>query len=246
MVGSIDIHSSGYVAGGALGRFLMVGGGAGLVWWLTRRWRNPVAATPEEVAGASALGRKRRRFLGLGLAVAVTSLSAAIAVDATRSMGPGPGMPFGSTDRTVTAPGTVAGYHLITAHATSGITPESQLQDSQEKCWFYSKTPGGTEHSLLFCASTVHGDQTAAATRADHSYAWLFENYFAAVKVGDAEQVDAGPLGGQLRCGHTSTNGFALCHWEDASNTGTLVVTGHTAIPDTAAITLQFRESAEY
>ncbi|GAA2752909.1 hypothetical protein [Kitasatospora cinereorecta] len=246
MAGSIDIHSTGYVSYRALVWFLRVGGAAGTVWWLTRKWRRPVAATPEEAPGAAALGRKRTRSLALGLAAAVTLAVVAIGWYAARSTGPGPSVAFGPTDRSINAPDTVAGYHLITGKAAARITTEQHLEDSPEQCWFYSKAQDGITPDLVFCGSSVHGDPAAASARAGHSYDWLFREFFAGARIDDAAQVDAGPLGGQLRCGHLSTNGVALCHWEDDATTGSLMTADSKALQDTATFTRQFRESAEH
>ncbi|KQV12027.1 MULTISPECIES: hypothetical protein [unclassified Kitasatospora] len=75
---------------------------------------------------------------------------------------------------------------------------------------------------------------------------WLFLNFFAGAKVDNPVAVDAGPLGGQMRCGTSTVNGGVICHWEDAGTFGTVIAGGVTDVRQAGDLALKFRNTAEH
>ncbi|GAA2787842.1 hypothetical protein GCM10010441_11160 [Kitasatospora paracochleata] len=245
MLSAIDTHSTAYLYGRVIGQTAVLATGVTLAWVFTRKWRNPAALTPEELPRVTALRRKRRGLLALGLAV-VCVLSFTQTFLSLRSESPyGAATATGPTDRTVDAPDTVAGYHLITGQAAADLAAK-HANSTSERIWYYSKTPGGTQPNLIFSASNAAWNPKGAAEKSQHSLDWLLVNFFAGAKVEDAKDVDAGPLGGLMRCGHTTTNNLLICRWEDASTGGTVMAPGVTDVQQASALTLQFRNAAEH
>ncbi|GAA4837158.1 hypothetical protein [Kitasatospora terrestris] len=245
MLLTIDTHSTAYLNGRIVGQIIVLAAGIALAWVLTRKWRNPVALMPADLPRVT-VARKRRRLLLVLITAAACALSATeLILDLRRESPYGAAASTGPTDRTVDAPDTVAGYHLITGEAAARLIAKRPARTG-EHLWYYSTTPGATEPNLIFTASTNAWDPAGAAEKAKHSLDQLFTDFFAGAKVEDAEDVDPGPLGGLMRCGHSQNGNFVICRWEDAGAAGTVVAADATGIQEAGALALQFRNAAEH
>ncbi len=243
----IDTHSSAYQSGQILGGALAMSVPVVLVWVLTRRWRNPVAQIPEDLPRVTALRKKRRIFLVLALLAACALYTTKVVLDFHNDHSPyGPAAETRPLNRTVEAPDTVAPYHLVTGDAPAQLTAKANAGAQPGRFWFYSLTPWGIRPNVVLSVTTSRENPREAAETAAHSMDWLFLNFFAGAKVDDPQDVDAGPLGGLMRCGATKANGTVMCHWEDAATAGTLVAGGVTDIRQAGAITLRFRNAVEH
>ncbi|MFD7641370.1 hypothetical protein ACFV4P_12015 [Kitasatospora sp. NPDC059795] len=245
MLLAIDTHSTAFLQGQALGLAAVLAVGIIVVWVLTRRWRNPVALMPEDLPRVTALRKKRQMLLALATVVICASFIAKFVLDLRSETPYGAAAETGPTNRTVDAPDTVAGYHLITGEAAAQLAAKTKGRAS-EHLWYYSKAPGGTQPSVVFSASTAAWDPEGAAEKSEHSLEWLFVNFFAGAKVEDAKDVDPGPLGGLMRCGHTTSGNVVICHWEDAGTDGTVMASGAIDIHQVSTLALQFRNAAEH
>ncbi|MFD4532117.1 hypothetical protein ACFWNL_14785 [Kitasatospora sp. NPDC058397] len=169
----------------------------------------------------------------------------AVVVEVGSDSSYGPAARSGPAGRTIDAPATVAGYHLITGEAAVGLSARVPGA-TPERYWFYTDTPDGTRPSLVFNASTTQWDPKLARENATHSLSWGLTNFFAGAKIEDPQDVDAGPLGGAMQCGHQIGRGAVVCRWGDASTVGSVAVLGITDIHQAGAIALQFRSAAEH
>ncbi|PJN21096.1 hypothetical protein [Kitasatospora sp. CB02891] len=242
---AIDTRSTAYLQGQTLGLAVVLAVGIVVVRVLTRRWRNPVALAPEDLPRVTALRKKRRILLALATVVICALFTTKFVLDVRSETPYGSAAATGPTDRTVDAPDTVAGYHLITGEAAARLAAKTKSGTS-EHFWFYSKAPGGTQPSVVFSASTAAWDPKEAAEKSEHSLEWLFVNFFAGAEVEDAKDVDPGPLGGLMRCGRTQSGNLVICHWEDAGTAGTVMTAGAVDIQQASTLALQFRNAAEH
>ncbi|MER7845067.1 hypothetical protein ABTZ03_14120 [Kitasatospora sp. NPDC096077] len=247
MILAVDVHSHAY----QLGQYVAEWGIPALIvvvigWSLTRSWRNPVARTLEEAPRVSALHRRRTTLSVLATVLVACALVTALAVEVGTDSDYGPAGASGPTGRTVDAPETVAGYHLITgadADALAARMPGS----TPERYWFYGDSPDADRPSVLLTASTAQWDPKLAHEMATHSLSWGLYNFFAGARIEDARTVDAGPLGGEMQCGtRTGKVTAVLCRWGDASTVGTVAVYDTTDIDRAGAIAVRFRTETEH
>ncbi|WP_431676505.1 hypothetical protein [Kitasatospora sp. KL5] len=245
MLLAIDTHSTAYLQGRVFGLAVVLAVGVILVWVFTRKWRNPVARMPEDLPRVTALRKKRQALLALAMVLVCALYATKFVLDLRNEDPYGAAAETGPTNRTVDAPDAVAGYHLITDEAAARFAAEKSSATS-ERFWLYSTTPGGTQPSVMFTASTAAWDPRGAAERSEHSLEWLLVNFFAGAKVEDAQDVDPGPLGGLMRCGHIKSGNLVICRWQDASTGGTVATSDTTDIRQASTLALQFRNAAEH
>lgn len=237
---AVDPHSDAYQFGSQLGQLLMPAIGVTILWITTRKWRNPYANGPEDHATVMKL-RSRRNLqvvlISIGIIAAGLALPALRSALQPRATGATTGDGSPTTVRTMQMPPTIATYNLVTGDAAAAMA-KTMGGPSDRDTWFYAKTQGSDTPAAVLSTQAAPQSAPALITR--------FLDGFFTSDLTDIQAVDAGPLGGEMRCGTIIKYKRNVCAWADSSMNGYVMFTEPMTVKQAADLTLQVRNAGEH
>lgn len=158
--------------------------------------------------------------------------------------------------RAIKVPRTFGGYRRLTggtADRTAQSMRKSMNEDGKDadlyakaKIAIYAKTSDSTQE-LFFIGLSSSDNPAIAQELKSNSPSEEADSAFIGMGIGDPKDYPAGPLGGVLRCGVTTTQGITetACAWADSSTSGITVVANSRNTKALASTTLKLRTAAE-
>jgi hypothetical protein len=211
------------------------------------------AKAPKTVDGAVELAAPKRRPVALLAVLGAVVVLAAIAafvwpgllVSSDGSATPTPVVPAHPAAAAVTlaAPDSAAGLTKLTgpaADALTGVTTEPLAGLTQPVAAVYGT---GTTPSATVIAWKATGPVSTDAV----STAYAGIDAVTGTAVSGVAPVDAGTLGGQMRCGATTSQGkpASVCFWADSATFGAVTVLSPASPAAAATTALQIRQAVE-
>ena len=162
----------------------------------------------------------------------------------------------GSPGHTITLPAASSGYMRTTGNVADRLTrqvidgmsaaaPSYRDSYAKAKVGIYSHPPG-TGAALVFVGMTAADDPTLAIELNTRTASTEADSAFIGAGVTDTVDVDAGPLGGVLRCSkRPAADGQTVCVWVDRSSIGLLLIRAGPGHGEPGPTAQQFRRDAE-
>jgi hypothetical protein len=198
--------------------------------------------------------RSRRRQV-IGYYVAAVAAIAVVAIQVVVVHGHKHSADNGSTGHILTLPNTSGGYTRMTGSVANRMTKAAVDKmrsasptngDSYDKArvGVYSHPPG-TGAALVFVGLAGVDDPVVALELSTSPASAELESAFRGAGVTETVDVDAGPLGGVMRCSKQVTDGASICAWADRSSVGVLIVGDGAGRTNPEPVVQQFRRDTE-
>jgi len=161
----------------------------------------------------------------------------------------------GSTGHTLTLPNTSGGYTRMTGSVADRMTkaavdrmrsasPANGDSYAKARVGVYSHPPG-TGAALIFVGLAGTDDPVLALELSTSPASAELDAAFRGAGVTETVDVDAGPLGGVVRCSKRVTDGQSTCAWADRSSVGVLLVGDGAGRTNPEPVVQQFRRDTE-
>jgi hypothetical protein len=200
---------------------------------------------------------RRRRGLLIGTCVAGAAIVALVAALLVGNHSSKRAADNGSPGHTLIVPDASGDYTRMTGNVADRMAQEAiDTMTSaspgygdvyaKAKIGIYSH-PGMAGPALVFIGLAATDDPTIALELRSRPASAELDQAFLGAGVSDTTDVDAGPLGGVMRCSKTSTaaGDVDICAWADRSILGLMVIGRFTGRSELGQIAQTFRNNAE-
>jgi len=204
--------------------------------------------------------RRRGRRLVLPLAAGVIGVLVSTWMIDThpwiigRHSSPHPAADSGSPGHRLTVPSRSTGYTRITGNVANRMakatidqmtaaSPRYRASYAKAKIGVYSH-PGVPGPALVFIGLAAADDAVIARELRTRSASQEVDAGFLGAGISNTTDVDAGPLGGVMRCADQAE--ISLCVWADRSSLGLVLITKYTGRRESGRIAVDFRKNAEH
>jgi hypothetical protein len=196
---------------------------------------------------------RRRQVIGYYVAAAAVVVVIAIQVVVARHHKHSAGN--GATGHTLTLPNTSGGYTRMTGKVADRMTkaavdrmrsasPANGDAYAKARVGVYAHPPG-TDAALIFVGLAGTDDPVLALELSTSPASDELDAAFRGAGVTETVDVDAGPLGGVMRCSKRVTDGQSMCAWADRSSVGVLLVGDGAGRTNPEPVVQQFRGDTE-